>query len=236
MSKIIYNPEDAGKSVLNSKGKLVKIRKYHLTEEEKITYRDRWLLDIADVDDKIKRKAGEKFFNPYRKGIYYYQIQTLFLLGANVWHSLPDIVYKLENYTSGIPVKKSIIKEQGYHTAWDKFRGKSSRQMANTSKDYIGRIQENFIFFQRLSKLHPYGYKLYQVCSAVDIKRVSVPGFQKGAYFYRLSTYNTPAMAFPIRDFSKFEFDKHEGKYVNHRFIGTIVTKDKILKNNEVLV
>jgi hypothetical protein len=234
MQDIIYNPLEVGNDFLNKKGKLTKIRKYHLTDEEVIKSRENWRREVKSVDQEIRKKAGKVFFNPYRQGIYYYQIQTLFLLGANQWHSLSDIVDRLEIYTSGIKLRSSVVKAKGYHSAWDKFRGKTSRAWANTSKDYIGRIQENFIMLQRLSMMHPYGYKLHQVHSALDIKRVSKTGFSQGVYQYRLSTYPTMAEALPIKDFSKFKFPKHEGKYVSKKFIGTIVTKDKIIKEGEV--
>ena len=229
MQDIIYNPGEVGNEVVNNKGKVVKIRKYHFTPEEGETLRAKWLEEVKAVDKKLLKLAGPHFFNPYRQGIYYYQIQTLFLLGCNQWHSLPEIVQKLEAYTSQINLKPSVVKTQGYMTAWDKFRGKSSRENARVCKDYIGRIQENFVLCQRLSRLHPYGYKLYQVMSAVDLKRVSRVGFPNGLFYYRLSTYDRQSDAKPIKDFSSFDFPRHEGKYVSYKFIGTIITKDKTI-------
>jgi hypothetical protein len=231
MSEIIYNPDDVGKDIPNNKGKMQTVRKYHLTISEMRSVREKWLEEVSGLSSKLRNKAGKIFFNPYRKGIYYYQIQTLFLLGANKWHSLSDIITKLEEYTSSIDLRKTVIKEHGYHTAWDQFRGKKSRDEARVSKDYVGRIQENFIMLQRLSRLHPYGYKLHQVHAAIDVKRESRPGFEQGVYYYRLSTYPTMAEALPIKDFSGYDFPKHECKYVSKKFIGTIVTKDKVINN-----
>ena len=91
------------------------------------------------------------------------------------------------------------------------------------------------VFFQRLTKLHPYGYKLRQVFSAIDVKRVSKEGFSEGCFFYRLSTYDDIAEALPIRDFQEFEFIRHERKYVNYKFVGKIITKDKIIKEGVVI-
>lgn len=234
MSGIIYSPMDVGKEFVNSKGKVRTVRKYHMTPEEKEIGRGKWLSDVSNVDKRLRKKAGSEFFNPYRRGIYYYQIQTLFLLSANEWHSLTDVMTRLEAYTRAIEIKK-LVKKYGCHTAWDKFRGKNSRENAQRCKDHIGRIQENFILLQRLSKLHPYGYKLHQVCSAVDIKRINREGFEQGVYFYRLSTYNTMAKAKPIKDFSRFTFPSNEGKYISYKFIGTIITKDrKIVEGVEV--
>lgn len=231
MIKIIYNPEDAGRDYVNSKGNVSIIRKYHMTDEEIKVSKDRWVEDLSNSELELdiymlKRRAGKIFFNPYRQGIYYYQIQTLFMLGANKWHRLTAIVKKLEEYTSGIKVRPSVVKKYGYLTAWDQFRGKSSRQFAKTSKDYIGRIQENFVMLQRLSSRHPYGYKLHQVYAAIDIKRVSKEGFRNGLYYYRLSTYSTQDEAFPMKDFTKFIFPSHKGKYISRKFIGTIITRE----------
>jgi len=233
MTVIAYKPENAGTESFNSKGKLVKNRKYHMTDAEMEVARNRWLEEIDGTSRKLKRKAGDIFFNPYRQGIYYYQIQTLYLLGANDWHDLPDIVNQLEEYTSGISLRASVVKSKGYHSAWDKFRGKSNRPWAKTSKDYVGRIQDNYVMLQRLSQRHPYGYKLYQVCGAIDIKRIDKEGFSQGFYSYRLSTYKKQAEAFPIKDFSGFTFPRHEGKYISRKFIGTIVTSSGTIRQGQ---
>lgn len=235
MADIIYDPKDVGKEFLNSKGKITKNRKYHMTNEEIVTARDKWLKEIKGTGKRLKTKAGDVFFNPYRQGIYYYQIQTLYLLGANEWHSLPDIVNKLEEYTSTIELRNSVVKSHGYHSAWDKFRGKSNRPWAKTSKDYVGRIQENFIMLQRLTQKHPYGYKLHQVHGAIDIKRIDREGFTQGLYFYRLSTYPYQHLALPMKDFSGFTFPMHQGKYISRKFIGTIVTSEGIIKQGQLV-
>ena len=235
MQHIIYDPAKAGTEFLNNKGKNVKIRKYHLTNKEIDQSRKRWREEVKSIDRRIRNEAGNVFFNPYRQGIYYYQVQTLFLLGANEWHSLTDVVRKLERYTSQISLKPSIVKSKGYHTAWDKFRGKGSRFNARVSKDYIGRIQENFIMLQRLSMMHPYGYKLHQVHAALDIKRMSRKGFEQGVYSYRLSTYRYQHEALPIKDFSSFDFPMREGKYISRKFIGTIVTRDRTIVEGQVV-
>lgn len=235
MQQMIYDPSKAGDDFVNNKGKILRIRKYHLTNEEISKSRNKWQKEVEGIDEEIRRQAGDIFFNPYRQGIYYYQIQTLYLLGANQWHSLTDIVKKLETYTSGIPLKESIVRSKGYHTAWDKFRGKSSRAWASVSKDYIGRIQENYIMLQRLSMMHPYGYKLHQAHAALDIKRVSKRGFEQGVYLYRLSIYGTQAEALPIKDFKNFTFPKHEGRYISRKFIGTIVTRDRTIIEGQVV-
>ncbi len=230
MIEIMYRPEDVGKLVLNSRGGITKIRKYHMTEVDIARTRQRWLLSIVGVDKKIKRKAGTHFFNPYRKGIYYYQIQSMYLLGTNTWHSLNDILQKMEEIMSQVFSKKNGISSN----AWGRFRGKANKDDAIKCKDYIGRVQENMVFFQRLTKLHPYGYKLRQVRASVDTKRVTKAGFPNGCYSYRLSTYKTEQEALPTRDYSKFVFPRHERKYVSYKFIGTIITKDKVISEGKI--
>jgi len=234
MTSIDYKPEDVGVEFLNSKGKITKNRKYHMTNEEIVVAREKWLAEIKGTGKKLRNKAGDIFFNPYRQGIYYYQIQTLYLLGANQWHDLPDVVGKLEEYTSGISLRASVVKSKGFHSAWDKFRGKSNRPWARTSKDYVGRIQENFKLLQRLSGKHPYGYKLHQVHGAIDIKRIDKKGFSQGFYSYRLSTYPYQHLALPIKDFSGFTFPRHKGKYISRKFVGTIVTSDGTIRQGQL--
>ena len=234
MSDIIYDPDLVGTDFVSKKGKKSRHRKYHLTKVELLRHKAEWDEEVKHFDPLLLKKAGPLFFNPYRKGIYYYQVQTLFLLGANEWHSLVDIVSKLEDYTSSISLSNSIIKSKGFYTAWDKFRGKSSRPFSVSSKDYIGRIQENYTLLQRLSQKHPSGYKLRQVCSALDIRRESYEGFGQGVYYYRLSTYDSMLEALPIKDFNDFSFPSHESKYVSKKFVGTIITKDKTIVNGVV--
>lgn len=223
MIEIMYNPDLVGEVITNKKGRMIKTRKYHMTKEEMIRNRKKWEKIVANVDPRTRNKVNKLFFNPYRKGIYYCQIQALFLLGANEWHSLAQVVKKLESYMSTIPVAESTPLVSN---AWDKFRGKAERSDALRCKDFIGRVQENFIFFQRLTKRHPYGYKLRQVGAAIDVKRVSKEGMPNGLFYYRLSTYKKLKDAWPQRDYTNFIFPKHERKYVSYKFIGRVVMKD----------
>ena len=225
MMDIIYDPNDVGKEFVNNRGKNTKLRKYHMTEAEMDLARNKWSKEVKKTSYYIKKKAGEHFFNPYRKGVYYYQIYAMFLLGANKWHSLGDIIDKMEEIMSNIIINKDGIKM----TSWEKFKNKSCREASLRYKDHKGRVQENMIFFQRLNKLHPTGYKLMQVKSAVDMKRTSRSGFPNGCYFYRLSTYSNIEKALPVRDFKNFNLPVHEGKYVNYKFVGTIITRDKVI-------
>ncbi len=154
----------------------------------------------------------------------------MFLLGANEWHSLSSIISRMKHIMSQV-----LIKKEGVHmTAWERFRGKSSRLAATRCKDFMGRIQENMVFFQRLNRFHPTGYKLRQVCSAVDMKRVTKKGFPTGCYFYRLSTYDDIELALPIRDYQEFDFPMHERRYISYKFIGTVITRDKVVTKGKI--
>jgi hypothetical protein len=231
MAEVLYNPEDAGKTITNSKGRQVVLRKYHLTKEEMQRLKAKWIKETRDCPKELFSKAGKHFFNPYRKGIYYYQLQALFLLGANDWHRFSDILDKTRELMSVVKVKE----DNKIITSWDKFSNKARRKDAIRCKDYYGRIEENMLFFQRLSNLHPSGYKLRQVCASVDMKKVSREGFPSIRNYYRLSTYEKPEMAQPLRNYEQFNFPLGEGKYLSNRFIGTIVTKNRTIVNGKVL-
>jgi hypothetical protein len=103
--EIEYNPDDVGKIVLNSRGKYVTVRKYHMTDKEIEQARRRFQESIKDVPQHIREKADPYFFNPYRpRGVYYAQIQSLYLLGANEWHSYPEVISKMKEFAYKVPL------------------------------------------------------------------------------------------------------------------------------------
>ena len=212
---ISYKPEDVGKQVLNSRGKLVKVRKYHMTEEEMNKLKERFKKATKDVPQDIKDKAGPYFFNPYRaKGVYYAQIQSLYLMGANEWHSYSDVIKKMKEFASQVKLSRKEYGAIRKTNVWHEFANKPSSEGTVSGKDLFGRFNENMIFFQRLSKLHPYGYKLRQVRSAIDTKRISKEGFPNGVFYYRLSTYSTIEEALPIKDNDEYiSLNKKGRKY-----------------------
>lgn len=208
-----YNPDLVGKIVISSRGKMVAVRKYHMTREEIVKAKKRFEELTKKVSKRIKNKAGAKFFNPYRsRGVYFAQIQALYLLGANEWHSYNEVRDKMREFASSMEIMRregSCIRKTN---VWAEFERKTSKPDSVTSKDLFGRINENMVFFQRLSKLHPYGYKLRQACAAVDIKRVSKKGFPNGVFYYRLSTYKSFKKAIPIKDPTNFVSTKRHGR------------------------
>ncbi len=238
MVEIIYDPKNVGRTIINSRGKLSTIRKFHLDPYEMKEHRKQWQEEVKDVDKELLKKAGPYFFNPYRKGIYYAEVQSLFLLGCapegeGDWHSFPVFLDKLREYFSSIPCRNK--NKFFVRNCWEEFKSKSERPGAVRTKDYIGRIQENMFLLQRLTQLYPYGYKLRQVGAAIDIKRVSKEGFPHGLYYYRLSVYKNIEDALPLRDFSNFEFSCHERKFINYKFIGKTVTADKVIVQGVIL-
>ena len=225
----VYDPLDAGKEVLSSRGNSVKVRKYHMTEEEMNMCRDEFSEETKDVPEAIKKLAGPKFFNPYRKGIYYGQLQAMYLLGANQWHELPVIIEKTKEILSVIPVYYKDKNGNGVKSnVWDRFAYKVPKAGTLRHRDILGRIQENMIFFQRLTCLHPSGYKLRQVCAAVDMKKISRKEIPLGVYLYRLSTYRTEKEALPIRDFSEFSPGEEDRQYISSKFVGKIIIHESL--------
>ena len=211
--EIVYKPENVGKTIINARGKVEVQRKYHMTDEEMETTKKIFEERTKDVPKEIKDKAGSYFFNPYRyRGVYYAQLQALYLLGANEWHTYQGVREKMEEFASTVELVKRKNKYVYRTNVWDEFQKKVAKPEAITSKDIFGRINENMVFFQRLSKNHPSGYKLYQVKSTVDIKRTSKEGFPNGIFHYRLSTYDKQEDAFPIRNNDNYVFKKKKGR------------------------
>jgi len=232
MAKFVYNPELVGKKIVSSRGNKVILRKYHMTEEDIITLKQRFEDQIIGVSARVKKLASRKFFNPYRRGIYYSQIQALYLLGANKWHSFPQIKKTMQKFMLSYTITKKINGAKITMTGWQNFISRTPRRIVRRSKDENGKIQENMIFLQRLSEQHPSGLKLCQVGAAIDIKRVSKPGLPNGIFYYRLSTYPNSNKALPIRDFSQYNGDCR--KYMSSKFRGITITKDKIIKNGVI--
>ncbi len=201
---------------------LPKERRYRLQSDASYL-REKWLknIELEGVGEDITSQVHSSFFNPYRKGFYYYQIHSLFLLGGNKWHCLPSITSRIREHLESI----------GLSSEWHSFVGKATRLGSRVSKDYVGRIKDNFVILQRLSSSHPYGYKLHQVGASIDIKRVDRLGFNEGEFFYRLSSYEDCTSAFPLRDFSDYTFRGNESIYLDKRFVGTVLYKDRTCTN-----
>lgn len=226
----IYKEEDSGKNFTSRRGKVVVQRKYHLTPDQIKKCQIRHQEDTKDVPQEIKDKAGSFFFNPYRKGMYWSQLQALYLLGANEWHEFRTVLEKIQEISEEMPSIIAVGDNKIRTNRWERFRGKDIKVSVSKGKDVIGRIEENMLFMQRLSCHHPSGYKLKQARASLDIKKVNKDGFTNGLIYYRLSTYSTEEEAMPVRDFSEYVFGEDEKKFYTTRFIGTIITKDGLIK------
>ena len=191
----VEKPQNEREEITNRRGKIVIPRKYHMTKQQEKRFRDKFIKETKGVFKEIKKKAGEDFMNTYRRaGIYYGCIQSLYLLGCNDWHKFLPIYKKIEKVMS--------VAENGDGlTAWDRFQGKQPRIVDNqsvmTAKDCKGRIEQNMRVLQRLGGLHPYGMKLAQVGSCVDVRRL-----KDGKYEYRLRT-GIEGEVVPLLDVSK---------------------------------
>lgn len=237
MAEIMYNPNDVGKIINGPRGNPIRLRQYHLTPKQIVERKRKFIEITKNIPLKIKELAGSEFFNPYRNGVYFAQIQSLYLLGANKWHSLLAIRNKMKEQMSDIIIKKkdNLTGMTVEVNSWEQFKYKEPKSSPSKSKDEQGRIRENMVFLQRLTRLHPSGYKLKQVCAAVDMKRVTQLDFPNGLFFYRLSTYKTIEEAIPQRDFSEYTFAGKRGRLITNRFIGKIITADKVLVNGKVI-
>jgi len=164
--------------ITNRRGNNVVPRKYHMTVEELDRKRSIWAERVKDVPQGIREGVSSYFFNAYRSsGAYYGCIQSLFLLGGNVWHSYVDVRNKMQEDMS------TRSSNNSKKNSWEKFALKGAREGAVSTKDLMGRIIHNFRVLQRLGGIHPYGYKLKQALASVDIKRES-----DGLYYFRLNT------------------------------------------------
>ncbi|KKN20506.1 hypothetical protein LCGC14_0934730 [marine sediment metagenome] len=180
--------------IINRRRRKVIPRKYHLTPSQIEKFKKRFDEHTQDVSKLIKEASGSRFFNPFRRaGIYYGCVQSLYLLGSNKWHEYVDV------YNQMSKTMKKIVNSKGSNS-WDRFCNRSPRKIGNqevlTSKDDEGRIKQNFRVLQRLGGIHPYGYKLMQACSCIDIKRHA-----DGKFYFKLNTsFKLPEKVVPFYD------------------------------------
>jgi hypothetical protein len=178
ISGSVEGPINKRGEITNRRGNVVVPRKYHMTEPQIELFRERWKNNVKDTPKEIRKSVSSLFFNPYREnGAYYGGVQALFLLGGNKWHSYSEVRDMMQK---DMVTRKSNV---GNKNSWEKFALKGAREGAILTKDLMGRIVHNFRTLQRLGGIHPYGYKLKQSMSAIDIKREA-----DGIYYFRLNT------------------------------------------------
>jgi len=190
------------KKIINRRGNVVTPRKYHMTDAQYESGRKRWLESIKDVSPSIVLQSGSFFFNPYREnGSYYGGIQALFLLGANEWHNYGDVRVMMQDDMS---CRKSASNRKN---SWEKFAYRGAREGAISTKDLMGRIVQNFRTLQRLGGVHPYGWKLKQLRSCIDIRRSA-----GGVFDFRLNTgFDTVETVTPFYDVSSYNSGTKKG-------------------------
>ena len=216
VKKEVEKPHNEREDITNRRGKVVVPRKYHMTKKQEKSFRIKFDNEIKGVSKAIKETAGSKFMNTYRRaGIYYGCIQSLYLLGCNKWHKFLPIFLKIEKVMS-------CVENKDGQTAWYRFNTKSPRSVDNkvvtTAKDVKGRIEQNMRVLQRLGGLHPYGMKLLQVNSCIDIRRMKDSKFE-----YRLRT-DIIGDVTPVLDLSACP-NFRKGKKVT---VNIVVKKDKV--------
>jgi hypothetical protein len=156
------------KNVMTPRGSLVIARRYGMDELE--------------VKKKLlEYKETGRFPNPLRRsGAYFGFIQALIELGVNEIHSYKAVASKMEEVMRKMPVKGL------YSNAWEVFINRKPRNSL-VGSDIFGRITRNAQTLQRLGGVHPYGRKLRQMMSCVDI----LAGDRYGSVIlpaYRLNT------------------------------------------------
>jgi len=203
--------------IFNRRGFLVTPRKYHMTIDQIDKGRKRWLESIKDVSSDIKLKnRSSHFFNPYRpNGCYYGAVQSLYLLGANEWHSFGQVRGKMQEDMS---TRKSSTNR---HNSWEKFAYRGAREGAASTKDLMGRIVQNFRTLQRLGGINPYAYKLKQLLATVDIRREA-----DGIWYFKLNTsWTSTELVKPFYNVSAYGVKPGpKGRKVE----GKVITSDEV--------
>ena len=114
-----------------------------------------------ELQEMRKKSASGSFPNPYkRRGIHWAFVQALINLGINKTHSFFAVKKEIAQIMSSLP--------RGDTNSWEKFRSKTKRE-GLCQHDENGRIMLCGEVLQRLNGANPYGYKLLQMLSCVDI-------------------------------------------------------------------
>ncbi len=217
--EIPYKESHVGRHFRQKNGRTITQRKYHLTEEEIEKIRYNHMLYCNRYSDDINLKAGSVFFNPFRKGVSWIQIQALYELGCNEYHELRDIVKKIEYISKHIPVTDTTSIRKGVSNYLELFQTRVPRTSLDKAKGLIGKIESNYLSFQRLFDHHPIGYKLYQAGCCIDYKLVD-NGIMTLSY-YRLRTREEEYGLYPICDYS--EYNKIDKKINNGKLPKKII-------------
>jgi hypothetical protein len=205
--------------ITNRRGNVVTPRKYHMADAQTEKAFKRWQEHIFEVSTEIKHKASAIFFNPYREnGAYYGGVQALYLLGANEWHGYGAVRGKMQEdmSTRSSPTNRK--------NSWDKFACRSAREGAASTKDLMGRIVQNFRTLQRLGGVHPYGWKLKELQTSVDIRRQA-----DGIWEFRLNTsWDAVDSVVPFYDVSAYTGGLKKGPRGTKAVDGKVITSVEV--------
>ena len=186
--KIIDETSKSSKNrnkIANSRGNKVTPRRYHLSQEDVIKF-------------KTQQEKIGKFINPYkRQGVYSSLIQALINLGENKSHRFIDVKNEMKRIMS------SQTNKEG-NNLWSEFYNKKSKSKSNLSLwDVNTRIEHTAKILQRLGGLHPYGYKLKQLCACIDLLPSTDP-LLENKYNIRLNTtFKSPDQVQPVKPVTK---------------------------------
>lgn len=202
--------------ITNRRGNVVTPRKYHMADDQVDKAQSRWLERVEGVSGSIKDKASDMFFNPYREnGSFYGAVQSLYLLGSNEWHKFGAVREMMEK---DMGTRKSASNNR---TSWEKFAYRPAKEGAASTKDLMGRIVQNFRTLQRLGGVHPYGWKLKELLTTVDILRHS-----DGIWQFRLNTSWTDISSIkPFYDVSAYNSGMKKGPK-GKEVVGKVMTSD----------
>ena len=157
IKEIVEKPISQRPSIVNKKGKDIIPRKYHFTDQE--------LIKIQEDKKMMSKTFGDIFINPYtRMGPYFASIEALRILGTNQWHSFAIVKGKMQEIMS------SHTNSRG-ENVWEVFEKKLRKDGTEVDRDLNRRIKDNMKVLQRLNGNHPYGEKLRQLHSCIDIDK-----------------------------------------------------------------
>ena len=155
-------PQADRKKVLKTRKGLATPRNYHMDAGEATNAR------AAFRSTGVFQAPGKGH------GKYRCQIQALADLGPNEFHPFNAVKAQVKLIMKAFQTAKGV-------NAWDAFA--KPAVATEQSKDINGKIVQNYKVLQRLTGQHPYGFKLAQLFSCIDIKNDD-----KGMPMFRLNT------------------------------------------------
>lgn len=225
IKKIAETPLSERVMVESARGEKVMPRRFHHTakSKEKVKKIFNGITKDIENNDRCRELAGENFYLPFRPtGPYAGAVLSLYILGANSYHTLKDVKVEMQKYLSRV----GLDKENRY--AWQRFEGKLPREGAFVARDIYGRIHDNMRVLQRLGGQNPYGMKLADMNCCIDIKRDA-----DGTWSYRLNTFFNSKQSHPqLNCFAYYEALENRKESLR---VAMLAKKQVIEHNKEVI-